>query len=128
MDLIKEMPGNLSNEMAGSRITDPFAVVTENPNTSPANAAWAATASQDQPPKANGMLASKGGDKCTLPSSSFASDAAATLTQKQRRLLPTDDTAAGISNEFGSTVDTDAQASNHLTMPQHVNLHKAGLR
>ncbi len=57
----KKMPGDLSNEIVGSRITDPFAVVTENPNISPGNAARAATASQDQPPKANGMQASEGG-------------------------------------------------------------------
>jgi hypothetical protein len=96
MDLIKKMPGDLSNEMAGSHITGPFAVVTENSNISPANAARKATASQDQPPKANQMQASKRGDKHTLPSTHFASDAAATLAQKQRGLPLTDDMAAGI--------------------------------
>jgi hypothetical protein len=55
MDSIKKMPGNLLNEMAGSRITDPFAVVTENSNISPANAARAAPASHDQPLETNGM-------------------------------------------------------------------------
>jgi hypothetical protein len=82
MDSIEKMPGDLSNEMTGSCITDPLAVVTENLNISPANAAWAATASHDKPPKANGVWASKGGDKRTLPSSRFALDAAATLAQK----------------------------------------------
>ncbi len=49
MDAIKTMPDQ-SNVMAGSRITDPFAVVTEGNN--PANATRAATASQYQPPDA----------------------------------------------------------------------------
>jgi hypothetical protein len=117
MDLIKKMPGNLLNEMAGSRITDPFAVVTENSNISPANAARAAPASHNQALKANRMQASKGGDKRTLPSSHFGPDAAATLAQKQRRLPPTDEAVARIRNEFSSMEDTDAHARNQLTMP-----------
>jgi hypothetical protein len=127
MDLIEKMPGNLLNETAGSSITDPFAVVTENSNISPANAARAAPAPHDQPLKANGMQASKGGDKHTLPSSHFGLDAAATLAQKRRRLPPTDDMAARIRNEFGSTEDTDARARIQLTIPQRVNLHESGL-
>ena len=55
MESIKKMPGDLLNKMAGSRITDPFAVVTEILNISPVNAARAATASQDQPLEANDM-------------------------------------------------------------------------
>jgi hypothetical protein len=46
IDVIETMPDQ-SNVMAGSCITDPFAVVTEGNN--PANATRAATASQDQP-------------------------------------------------------------------------------
>jgi hypothetical protein len=127
MDLIETMPGDLLNETAGSRITDPFAVVTENSNISPANATRASTASQDQPLEANAKQAPNGGNKCTLPSSHPASGAAATLTQKRRWLTPTDDAAAQIGNEFGSAMDTDARARNQLTMPQRVNLRKAGL-
>ncbi len=100
MESIKKMTGDLLNETAGSRITDSFAVVTENLNTSPVNAARAATASQDQPLEANDMQASKGGNKRTLLSSRPGSGAAATLTQKRRRLTPTDDAAAQIGNEF----------------------------
>jgi hypothetical protein len=44
MDAIKTMP-NQSNVMAGSRITDLFAVITEGNNL--AKATWVATASQD---------------------------------------------------------------------------------
>ncbi len=55
MDSIEKMPGDLLNEMAGSGITDPFAVVAENLNISPVNAAQAATVSQDHPLKANDM-------------------------------------------------------------------------
>ncbi len=117
MDLIEKMPGDLLNETAGSRITDPFAVVTENLNILPANAAQAAPASHDQPLEANGMQASKGGDKPTSPSSHFGPDTAATLAQKQRGLSPTDDAAARIRNEFGSMGDMDAHARNQLTMP-----------
>jgi hypothetical protein len=50
MDSIKKVPGDLSNVPAGSRITDPFAVITEELNTLPANATQAAHAPQDQPP------------------------------------------------------------------------------
>ncbi len=127
MDLIKKMPGDQSNVTAGSRITDPFAVVTKDSNISPANAAQAAHASQDQPPKARGMQASKGGDKRTLLSLGLLSNAAASLALKRRRLPPTDDAAAQTGSEFGSPVDTDALARNQLTMPQRVNLHEAGL-
>jgi hypothetical protein len=127
MDLIEMMSGDLLNETAGSRITDPFAVVTENSNISPANATRASTASQDQPLEANAKQAPNRGNKCTLPSSHPALGAAATLTQKQRWLTPTDDVAAQIGNEFGSAMDTDAHTRNQLTMPQRMNLHKAGL-
>ena len=64
----------------------------------------------------------------TLPSSPSLSDAAANLVTKRGRLPPTDDVAARIGLEFGSPVDTEAHAWNQLTMPQHVNLHEAGLR
>ena len=52
MESIERVPGDHSNVPAGSRITDPFAVVTEDSHTSPANAARAAHAPQDQPPEA----------------------------------------------------------------------------
>ncbi len=83
MDAIEMMPDQ-SNVMAGSRIPDPFAVVTEGNN--PANATQAATASQDQPPNAqvpHRPRASKGGNVCTLASSLSASDAAASPAQKR---------------------------------------------
>jgi hypothetical protein len=128
MDLIEKMPGDQSNVMAGSRITDPFAVVTKDSNISPTNAARAAHASQDQPPKARGMQASEGGDKRTLPSLGSLSNAAESSASKQRRLPPTDDAAAQTGSEFGSPADTDALARNQLTTPQHMNLHEAGLR
>ena len=47
---------------------------------------------------------------------------------KRRQSTPTDDAAARIGSEFGSPVDTNAHARNQLTMPQHMNLHEAGLR
>jgi hypothetical protein len=128
MDLIKKMPGGQSNVAAGSRITDPFAVVTKDSNISPANAARAAHAPQDQPPEACGMQASKGGDMRTLLSLGSLSNAAASLASKQRRLPPTDDATAQTGLEFGSPADMEALARNQLTMPQHVNLHEAGLR
>jgi len=52
MESIERVPGDHPNVSAGSRITDPFAVITEESNTSPANAARAAHAPQDQPPEA----------------------------------------------------------------------------
>ena len=64
----------------------------------------------------------------TLPSSPSLSDAAANLVTKWGRLPPTDDAAARIGLEFGSPVETEAHAWIQLTMPQHVNLHEAGLR
>ncbi len=77
MDSIEKVPGDHPNVPAGSRITDPFAVITEELNILPANAAWAAHAPQDQPLKGHGTNASKGGDKCTSPSLPSLSDAAA---------------------------------------------------
>ena len=121
MDLIEKVPGDHSNVPTGSRITDPFAVITEKLNTLPANAARAAHAPQDQPTKAHGMKASEGGDKRTSPSLPSLSDAAASLATKRRRCPPTDYAAARIGLEFVSPVDTDAHAGNHLTMPQCVN-------
>jgi hypothetical protein len=74
MDAIKKMPNQL-NDMSGSHIADLFAAVMEK---SPANAAWEATSSQYQPPKApvhsapssDGMRASKGENKHTSANSS----------------------------------------------------------
>jgi hypothetical protein len=102
MNLIEKVPGDHPNVPAGSHITDPFAVITEESNTLPANAAWAAHASQDQPLEAHGMQASKGGDKCTSTSLPSLSVAAANLATKQRQLPPTDDAAAQIGLEFSS--------------------------
>jgi hypothetical protein len=90
-DAINTMPDQ-SNVTARSHITDPFAVVTEG--NSPANATWAATASQDQPPKALAtpqMQASKEGNVHTSASSLSALDAAAGLAKKRQRLLPHDE-------------------------------------
>ena len=126
-DLIKKVPGDHPDVPAGSRITDLFAVITEESYTLPANAARAAHAPQVQPPEAHGMKASKGGDKHTSPLLSSLLDDAASLATKRRRLPPTDDVAAQIGLEFGSPVDTDVHAGNRLTMPQHVNLHEAGI-
>jgi hypothetical protein len=127
MELIEKVPGDHSNVTPGSRITDSFAVITKELTTSTANAAQTAHAQQDQPPKANALHASERGNKRTSSSSFSLSDAAAYLATKQRRSTPTDDPAAQIGSEFGSPVDTDAHARNQLTMPQHVNLHEAGL-
>ena len=126
MESIERVPGDHPNVPAGSRITDPFAVITEELNTSTANAARAAHAQHDQPPEANAFHASEGGNKRTSPSLLSLSDAAANSTTKQRRSSPIDD-AARIGFEFGSPADTDAHAWNQLTMPQRVNLHEAGL-
>jgi hypothetical protein len=128
IDSIKKVPGDHPNVPAGSCITDPFTVITEESNTLPVNATQAAHAPQDRPPKAHGTKASEGENKRTSPSLPSLSDAAANLAMKRRRLPPTDDAAAQIGLEFGSPVDMDAHAGTHLTMPQRVNLHKAGLR
>jgi hypothetical protein len=83
MELIEKVPGDHSNVTAGSRITDPFAVITEKSTTSTAKAARAAHAQQDQPPEANALHASKGGNKRTSPSSLSLSDAAAYSATKR---------------------------------------------
>ena len=44
MDSIEKVPGDPPNVPAGNRITDPFAVITEESNTLPVNAAQAAHA------------------------------------------------------------------------------------
>jgi hypothetical protein len=101
MDLIEKVPGDHSNVQAGSRITDPFAVITEELNTLPANAARAAHAPQDQPPKAHGTKSSEGGNKRTSPSLPSLLDAAANSATKRRRSPPTYDAAAQLGLEFG---------------------------
>ena len=129
MDSIGKVPGDHPNVPAGSRISDPFAVITEESNTLPANFVRAAHAPQDQPLKAHETNAFKGGgDKRISPSSPSLSDAAANLATKRKWLPPTDEAAAQIGLEFRSAVDTNAHAGNHLTMPQRMNLHEAGLR
>ena len=82
MESIERVPGDHPNVPAGSRITDPFTVITEESNTSTANAARAAHAQHDQPPEANALHASEGGNKRTSPSSLSLSDAAANSTTK----------------------------------------------
>ena len=114
MDSIKKVPGDHPNILAGSRITDPFVVITEELNTWPANAARAAHAPRDQPPKAHGAKASEGRNKHISPSLLSLPDAAANLAMKRRRLPPTDDAAAQIGLQFGSLVDMDVHAGNHL--------------
>ena len=94
IDSIKKVPGDHPNVPAGSCITDPFAVITEESNTLHANATRAAHTPQDQPLEAHGTNASKGGDKRISPSLPSLSDAAANLAMKQRGLPPTDDAAA----------------------------------
>ena len=94
MDLIVKVPEDHPNVPAGSCITDPFAVITEESNTLHANATRAAHTPQDQPLEAHGTNASKGGDKRISPSLPSLSDAAANLAMKQRGLPPTDDAAA----------------------------------
>ena len=54
MDLIKNVPGDHPNVPAGSRITDPFTVITDGLNPLPANATRAAHAPRDQPLEAHG--------------------------------------------------------------------------
>ncbi len=133
MDSTKRMPGQL-NDTAGSRITDPFAVVTDfSPaSTSTLNASTASTGRPSNAPSPSTifnrvMRATEGGNKRTLAMLPSNSSAAASSILKQRRFMPTDDARANQRNDAGSPADTDAHARVQLTMPQHVNLHEAGL-
>jgi hypothetical protein len=127
------MPGQL-NDTAGSRITDPFAVVTDLPSVSPSTSNNS-TASNGCPSDAPSpsmiinrvMQATKGGNKRTLATLSSNLSAAASSILKQQRFIPTDDARANQRNDFGLPADTDAHARAQLTMPQHINLHEVGL-
>ncbi len=73
------------------------------------------------------MQASKKRKKCTLATPTSNSSAAASLILKWWRFTPTDDARADQRNDFSSPAGTDAHARVQLTMPQHINLHDAGL-
>jgi hypothetical protein len=89
MDSTERMPGQL-NDMAGSHITDPFAVVMDLPPAS-ASTLNASTESTCCPSDALSlsmiinrvMWATKGGNKCTLATPSSNLSAAASLILKQ---------------------------------------------
>ncbi len=134
MDSTKRLPGQ-PNETAGSRITDLYAVVAES---SPAGGESSnLTTAPTVCPPANAspstivnrvMQATEGGNKRTSLLSPTDSSAAASSILKQRRVILNDDARVASRNVFGTPVDTDAHARSQLTMPQRVNLHKAGLR
>ena len=134
MDSTERLPGQ-PNESAGSRITDPYAVVAES---APAGGESSnlATAPMVRPPADASpstiadriMQATEGGNKRPSLASPTDSNAAASSILKRRRVNSNDDARAVSQNDFGSPVDTDARAGSQLTMPQRVNLHEAGLR
>jgi hypothetical protein len=108
MDSTERMPGQV-NDMAGSRITDPFAVVTDLPpaSASTLNASTASTGCPSNAPSPSTIInrvmrATEGGNKCTLATSSSNLSAAASLIMKRRMFTPTDDVRAHQWNDFGS--------------------------
>jgi hypothetical protein len=133
MDSTNRLPGQ-PNETAGSRITDPYAVVAES---APAGGESSnlTTAPTVRPPADASpssivhrvMQATEGGNKRTSLALPSDSNAAASSIHKQRRVILNDDARAVSRNDFGSPVDTDAHARSQLTMPQRVNLHEVGL-
>ncbi len=88
MDSTKRMPGQL-NDMAGSRITDTFAVVTDLPpaSASTSNASTASTGCPSNTPSLSTIInrvmrATEGGNKHTLAMPSSNSSAATSLILK----------------------------------------------
>ena len=121
MDSTERLPGQ-PNESAGSRITDPYAVVAES---APAGGESSnlATAPMVRPPADASpstiadriMQATEGGNKRPSLASPTDSNAAASSILKRRRVNSNDDARAVSQNDFGSPVDTDARAGSQLT-------------
>ena len=134
MDITERLPGQ-SNDTAGSRITDPYAVVSDfapaGGETSKLTTASPVSPSVSASPSTivnRVMQVTKGGNKCTSLALPPDMNAAASSILKQRRVTSNDDARAVSNNDFGLPADTDAHARAQLTMPQRVNLHEAGLR
>ena len=134
MDITERLPGQ-SNDTAGSRITDPYAVMSDlaPAGGEPSNLTTAPTVSPSVPPSPSTivnrvMQDTEGGNKRASLAPPSDSNAAASSILKRRRVTSNDNARAVSQNDFSSPADTDAHARTQLTMPQRVNLHEAGLR
>jgi hypothetical protein len=117
----------------GTRITDPFVVVTEaqptnNPaGNNPSNGLTPPPTSHS--PHKDEMRVSKGGNKRPAPEELSPSNAAASSKLKVPRIAPQDDAlATNRGNDFGHLAPPASSPDNKMLMPQCVNLHESGLR
>ena len=119
---------------AGTRITDPFVVVTETqPTTNPAGniPSNGPTPPPDshRPPNSDAMRVSEGGNKRPSTEVSLSSNAAANLKSKIRWIAPPDDALANNRGvDFGHLAPPESSTQNNMLMPQRINLHESGLR
>ena len=111
--------------LPGGRITDPFAVVPDQPT---------ATNQHARRPIPEGMVAaaasppSEGGNKRPSAPPSEREDAAVSPSLKVQRLNNKDAASPRLTEEFGQQGTPDVEPNMELCMPQRVNLYEAGLR
>ncbi len=114
------MPDQVNFPAAGSRLTDPIALI-------PDQIQAPTLASDNSSPKASVILsASKEANKCTLTSMSFLKSAAAPLSWKARKLDTHNVARIRQSNDFYSPASAESLSS-QLTLSPRINLYKAGL-
>ncbi len=117
---MKEMPDQVDVPMAGSRLTDPFALIPDQ-NQAPT------LASNNTFPEASVTLpASEKANKRTSASVSSSTSTAAPSSQKARKLDTNDVVRIRQSNNFDSPASAESSSS-QLTLSPRINLYKAGL-
>jgi hypothetical protein len=109
---MKEMPDQVDVPAAGSRLTDPFALI-PNQNQTPT------LASNNTSPEASVTLPdSKGANKRTLASVSSSTSAAAPLSRKARKLDTNNVARIRQSNNFDSPVSAESSSSQLTLSPR----------
>ena len=133
MNMVDKMPDQVSMPTADGHITDPFVVISEGqPTTNPAGTT--ASPSQTPPaaaassPSTSGMGASEGGNKRASANISSTSNAAASLSSKSQRFLPSDNMASTSRDDFRAQATTEPTTNDRLLMPLRVNIYESGFR
>ena len=131
--MVDKMLDQVLMPTASGCITDPFVILSEGQSTT--NPAGNFTSSSQTPlataaltPLHSGMPVSKGRNTRVLAKVNSSSNAAASLLLKTRRLSFTDNATSNIRDDFGAHGTMDPSSSHHLSMPERIDLHEAGLR
>jgi hypothetical protein len=124
---MKEMPDHVDISVAGSRLTDSFALIPDQnqAHTLASDTTTPEALVHDSSPSLEMIPASERANKCTLGSASSTMSTAAPLSRKARKLTTHNITRIHQSYDFDSPTPVDSSSS-QLTFPPRINLHEAG--